>query len=207
MKKKTTDASKKLPAVKLYLGDIEEIETDLKAIGAEVTYSNPTHEFDSLDDLKVNNPKRIQELTITASKPYISIRIEKNSVRLYSYGEPQAVGILLSLYDHLKHNSRWFTRILNPDIWFFAFIFTVCSAAFFFPIPAHKKAFLVTGSIPLILLLLSLLGRIKGFTLIYLDHKHQVLSFWERNREGIIRDIIKVTLGGALGFIIGYLTK
>ncbi|MFA4973118.1 MAG: hypothetical protein WC683_10910 [bacterium] len=191
MKKKIKHLSTSLPPVKLYADDIDFIVSNIKTVCSELKFSDSCNEYDSFDDLKLNNGSKIKEISICGRDKdcyaYIAVEVEKYGIYLYSNRDtPTFAGVWFALKDYLKRKSGWYSRFLN--IWFWAFFSWVLLIILLTSSKASLKvtylAYIVL-SVSFFFLVMSALIKWKGST-VYLEKKYKILGFWEKNRDQVI---------------------
>jgi len=212
MKKRTKSLRQELPPCTLFLDDIEEIIQKMKAVTSDIKFANKDYEFDSLKELIKNSGNKIKELDISGYG--ISVDIEKHRISIYVSGyKEKDIGIFYTLREFLKNKAGWLRRFLRPWRWWLIFWFSLMGIGIICVIIKNVpelKMFVDIFSIILGLMLfcwvISLLLMWKGST-IYLERRHKVSKFWERNRDTIIVGIITAIIGGIVVGIITYFLK
>ena len=211
MKKvKESSKSQSFPSVELFLSDLEEIYEILTETSKEINISSGEYVYESLRDLRENNPQKIKKLEFQGHNPYISLSFKKsiNSVWLY-------------IGDVTKESENAFYRIsaiLNkkklPLSKFFTFpLFVIFNIIFFillcipkdliqniFP---SKISFLSFVFLPLILSIFCFLFSTGYLSKINLINKNKRSTFIKRKKD----DIILLIIGAIIGFILNELFK
>lgn len=206
MKKRIPSLSKFLSPVTLYLDDINEIVDKMHSVTPEVSFATKDYGFDSLEEVREMKGDKLKELYITGGRYDISVDIKKHSVYLHTWGGSEANAALWhSLREYLKRKSGWHSRFLNIGAWSIIFAFWLIGSLILLTITERraevyhsaKSLTFVTGGITLFFLILCFLNLWKG-SKIYLDRRHKVGNFWERNRDEIIKGIIYALIGGVI---------
>jgi len=221
MKKKRSDLSRHLSPVKLFLNDIEEIITIIQSVCPEVNIANRDYEFESFEELKENSGHRLKELkisghsTVLSNRSYVSLDIKKYDIFLYSGAESEAVvGVWYTLKEFLQKKAGWISRFLNAVVWFWIFWIWLLISVILLEttkkyIEVHNIvepfAIIALGA-AFLFLLLSLLKHWRG-SIIYLERKHKVSNFWERNRDNIITGLIGAIIGATITLAGQFLIK
>ena len=207
---KESSKSQSFPSVELFLSDLEEIYEILTETSKEINISSGEYVYESLRDLRENNPQKIKKLEFQGHNPYISLSFKKsiNSVWLY-------------IGDVTKESENAFYRIsaiLNkkklPLSKFFTFpLFVIFNIIFFillcipkdliqniFP---SKISFLSFVFLPLILSIFCFLFSTGYLSKINLINKNKRSTFIKRKKD----DIILLIIGAIIGFILNELFK
>lgn len=211
MKKiKESSKSQSFPSVELFLSDLEEIYEILTETSKEINISSGEYVYESLRDLRENNPQKIKKLKFQGHNPYISLSFEKsiNSVWLY-------------IGDVTKESENAFYRIsaiLNkkklPLSKFFTFpLFVIFLSIFFIllyipkdliqKISPSKISSLSFVFLPLILSFFCFLFSTGYLSKINLINKNERSTFIKRKKD----DIILLIIGAIIGFILNELFK
>lgn len=218
MRKKAFFLEKDLLPVKLYKDDIDEIIKNIKGcfLNGEIKFSNEDYEFESLEEMKQHCGNKVKNLSIEAwlpnEFPYSSFSLEISSkVLLSSHGTSEGVkGLWYSLKEFLQRKSGLHAKILRSGIWgFILFILSILGVFLIigmrekYPQQTEmiSKVYVVVLCILLVFWILSIIHKWKG-SIVFLDHKHEVSGFWERNRDQIITGIIYTVIGTAIGIFL-----
>jgi len=208
-KKKTLEGHTLLKPVRLYLDDLEHIIERMERDDLGIIISDTDSEYESLEEISEYRGSVITNISITGRKkedlPYIQISFSCDNIALILHGEDEKLTILWHEFKgFLKSKFQWHQFILNPWIWLFVLLGSpailvwsmVFGAPTEFVIPTYF-IFLGCASVPL---LISYLLR-QYYPLLYLDRRHKIMNFWQRNRDNIFLLII----GGLLGATIKWL--
>ena len=211
---KESSKSQSFPSVELFLSDLEEIYEILTETSKEINISSGEYVYESLRDLRENNPQKIKKLEFQGHNPYISLSFKKsvNSVWLH-------------IGDVTKESENAFYRIsaiLNkkklPLSKFFTFpLFVIFNIIFFillcipkdliqniFP---SKISFLSFVFLPLILSIFCFLFSTGYLSKINLINKNERSTFIKRKKDDIILLIMGAIIGTIIGFFLNGLLK
>lgn len=213
MKKRADDQDKKFPPCTLFLDDIEEIIQQIKSVTSDIGISDKSYEFDSIEELIQNSGSKIKELKLRG-RYGISVNIAKHSIYLFVSGyDEKYIGVFYILREFLKSKVGWLRRFLRPMRWLFIVWFSLIGVPIISTIIKHKpelkvidQIYTIIFGLMLLFYVISLLLTWKGST-IYLERRHKVSKFWERNRDTIIVGIITAIIGGIVVGIITYFLK
>ena len=214
MKKvKESSKSQSFPSVELFLSDLEEIYEILTETSKEINISSGEYVYESLQDLKENNPQKIKKIEFQGYNPYISLKFKKSL--------SSANSVWLYIGNVTKESENAFYRIsaiLNrkrlPLSKFFTFpLFFIFYSIFFIllyiPYDLIQKIFPSKISIlsfiflPLILSIFCFLFSTGYLSKINLINKNKRSTFIKRKKD----DIILLIIGAIIGFILNELFK
>lgn len=217
MKKKNIYYSIKLPPLRLYLDDIDEInsilETDYKDYNIETT----EYELESLHEVKDLKEDKIDSLTFKSLKPYISLKFAYNGTTLVcEEDDTKSVGILSKIKAILDKrtlsikfvDNNWFGILLISGIFILLFLAMLSGKTMLISKEYTYSLFISTftylGVVVLIAFLMDLVTNRKH-TLIYISYKKERPNFFVRNKDGFILVLIGALLGSMFGAFFTYI--
>lgn len=204
MRKKNKHVYKTLKMPVLYREDLRLIEDiitqDLKA--DKYTLETNEYEFNTVSDIPRDTDPS-SEFNISILNPYISIRLSRKSASVFALSDDiSSVGAVAKFHSVLQKRERsilyWFIEIISWVI-----------------LPLNIAVFLLArsrGELDLIFGItfgfLSLLGwilyfyyRLYSFSKVYFIYSQKRLTFWHRNRDALIVDIILAAVAVLFGII------
>lgn len=223
----------KLPQVCLYMEDIDEIVAKMRSACSELRFSDETHEFESLEEMKDKRGCVTGTLEITGYIPvtaWMSLDIRADGTTLSTDGCSDAmVGVWYYLRDYLSKRVRAGFRLpvmLSPfwsgflDAFLYSALFwvsviVIAVTAYNYgskgtvPLPIKenpKLASLYFAFLALAILrvVTSIWPKKKG-SLVYLEPKCKVRSFWQANRDKIYLVIITATITAIITLVVSWL--
>lgn len=222
MKRVEGEFEVRLPPVRLYLDDIEDLWgkfIEFKNIRIE----HKDFEYDSVDELKAHvSRKTISELKITAISAldkvgflgYMSVNISPNDVTIYANkncgDKPAAIA------EYLRKKTHWYSWVpASREVTAFVQGFTgvaLLSAVFVTVNEITPGPIVIRGLALLAAELLAfyfiLPDRVwAGGSRIKLYRAASETSFWERNGERIVVLAISSLMTGVIGFLLGRISK
>jgi hypothetical protein len=197
-----------VPAVSLYLDDVEMIIEDLRRGGLQVRFSDAEYEFADLDECIEVRGVSPSSLNIDATAEgfsAVSLHIKRwfpyGALWLYASSEASQQ-VAFRIRELLDRRRRWSTQLLVPRFWWGVAVLIVVVELIGLiprlrttinPLLLPLLAFPAVG----VALFSGLVSRGFG-SRINLAHKHAATTIWSRNREKVIFGAI----GGAIGAVL-----
>lgn len=204
-----------LPPVKLYLDDIEKIVEILREVSTTIKIETDEYSIEDVKELASLDKERVTELNIQSAEPYLNLRIgpQKSWLNI-AKDEPSSRGTFEKIKEVLFLRRRKALGFLDKWSITFPLTWLLGFATVEFMIKAIRGGgtLFIIGSIisPLILLFYLLLASYfwsHGSFIIILRRRSQEQSFIKRNKDRIIVGVLLALVSGAIGLIIGRLTK
>ena len=209
MKKIETSIGEHLRPVVLYVEDLEQLERILQEGSPEVSIRTKTHQLESLTELLQLPTAEINELELTAMKPYVSVSFGPAHIWLYASDDtPAQRGVFekIKAFLNTRKQSTWlFSPILDGLLlgaginalawsilgrhWHGAVVSTVgIVVAIAFAVYAHRR-------------------RFRRFSIIRPRRRAESPGFMTRNADRIVLAVISALLGGVVGVAIDRLAR
>ena len=200
--------------VKIYLDDIEEIIKIMNREGKGVEISDKTFKYESFDDLKHETQKRLKSLHLESHSPYITLDLGVGTTGGGCLAaESAAKGQFLEIKERLLQRKRWFSFLSSSKM-------LLCiPAAFLIPIIILQipreilqsaryynftiLSLIIEGILVVLAFLVPFIAGSGHFASINLVASDQRETFWTKNKDPIIRDIIVGLFLVLVGFILG----
>ena len=212
MKRVRQSGTRYIPPVRLYWEDVEEL-AKLVAPDGDVKVVSGDFEYESLDELqRANAGKSISSLRLSrCGGTGVSIDIEKSGVWVFGYGPdlPEAAQVVM----FLRERSAWYLWSSRGRWW--AWLWYVCGCLTMLLLGAVLVALTDADKSLSESEFWSLTALALGVPWLFLGRDHLVIgskifavrstettSFWERNRDYLIRDLIVVTIGAVVGYLL-----
>lgn len=197
------------PSITFFRDDVEEILAILNATCKNVTISDGTYSFGSVDELIQTKGSRPRELSLSGGSPYVSLSIKPltlTGVHLYADGSEGAEIPFLKTKEYLRRRARRLGLSL-PLPWVLlgmGILTNILNLRFPDLIPIWiPMAFNILASITFLNRLIE-----RGvFCRIRLERRHEATTFWSRNGERIIVGLIGVILGALVKELVTWVTK
>ncbi len=210
-KKKDESLREDISPVRLLRDDLERILDTLREAQLEVTLSDSTHVFDSLEDVISGRGQRPRRLKIKGGRGYdsVSIDIRGPQATLSAYGD--LLGLGHQLKSILQASIPLRARFLNPWIMFFAIQALFVFDEFF--LLFHRGSQTLTFSrlfiLPALFLVGLLLAAITDRHLNYgvLLKRRHVGGFWKRNADQLFLLILGTILGAIVTLVVQWFVK
>jgi len=211
------------PPLKIYLGELEEIEKLLTQDGAVIEILTTEYKYTSIqeltDDLSKKHLQTVKSLRIktnTNFKTYVNLEMYESVASLYvSPTDRGGAGIFYKLDDILRrcriplhkfynHKFRYLLAIVGIIVGYGSFLLSQNLLPYVFIIWSASVGTLIW---------FAWSGYIvsKRHSIIALVHKHSEKNFWQRNKDALLVSIISAIIGFILGIaatlISLYLTK
>jgi hypothetical protein len=206
MRTKEKNLSFRVPCIKIFLDDIENIIKIMSEGGNIVKISDDRVEYDSLDELIQKNKAKLAVLYLKNNSPYISLDLKRGGMgggRIYSSGvdgEP----LFFSLKEFLLQKRRWFSfltsRAAGMIVWITFYLSFFCALY----LGKSNPYFYNFGLLFIISIILILANYFSGngyFTLIDLSYSYKKQSLYERYRD-LINGIICIILGAIITWLL-----
>ena len=214
MKKIIGSLSERLPPVRLYLEDLENIVELLNEADAHIEIQTQNHSFQDLTDLEKLPVKSLQELKfMTKGLLYISLDFEKRRTFLFIL---KNTGIQRSVFSKLqeflisrRRQTFQFGKSWDNQFYTINGVAFILLILYFVLCNIFNLDFLFSsiGGIVIytVILILALVRDFTNKTVIYLKYKSEMPNFWERNNDQIGLLIISLILTIAITAVVTYL--
>lgn len=203
-----------VPPVKLYLDDLQEIETLLKEhYGDKIEIRTKEYKFNSVDGLQQLDEPKIYHLKISVGEGIfasdVEMELKRSEATIFCRTDtPKDHGIVNKLKELLLNRKR-LARKLRP-LWFLCLIASLVVLYLFQRYSTSLPIILVLAIIALILVTLQLwivLADIRYHCIIIPKWKRDAPSFWTRNKDQIWLLIIGAIVGAIITAIVTLLLK
>ena len=198
--------------IKLFRDDLDAIMDKLKEKLKDLTISDKSYSYESLDELahsKGSKPPLLSLSSYSQDMGSVSLDFAKSYVFVYASPGPVAQSLWYELKAYLLAKVPWHYRVLNPWIWGTAFFFTSSiGSAIIGRMPSGSQLPTWTMWLLLILLLawlLSLLNRRLAYG-VRLVRRHEA-GFLKRNSDQILVAIVSSIVGVLLTLAVQWLIK
>lgn len=190
--------------VKVYDSELREMWTLLTELGGFVKITDDEFEYQTLDQVIEQRGQIVKTLTFEIDVPALSFKIGQGKTELHYGGHLEAISTFTQLQALLKSSRR---PVLNS-------LFNVYTAsgaiALLVLLIIISRPVSLVGSLAIVLsvfaiVILSGVNHNGGFSRILFMNRHEASSFWQRNKEDLLRDIISHTLTFLLGMLATYL--
>lgn len=210
MKEKSQSIFTRHPSVILTLDDIELIYAIVNGISENITLSDEKYKYDSLEELRQRKKKRLRELKITTILPTVSFEVSGfiRTVDLYTDGSEQSLIAYYKIKHLLSQRKRPLLGFLSSGF-IIGLVFVVPMILYSFP-PLSEyelRQYLFWPGVNLgwIIILFRSFNNTGAFSSLRLTREHEQESFWERNREDLLKNILLILLTAILTFVVSYL--
>jgi hypothetical protein len=201
--------SKEYLPLRLFLDDLQEIENILKGPAQSVSIKVRGFEFDSIDEFSKNSGHRkITDLQITCSTPYVSLEFTRFSARLYVGSSDDTAAGLFHKLDQLLTQSRipfWFLHS-----YYFVWVLNILlplNTAVVSNEPTSTSVSLVAGA----WIFRVLYVRLRRHSTVILSNRNERSTFLSRKKDDLILALISGIIGALLGIagtlIVNQLTR
>lgn len=199
MEKITKSISKEYAPVVVYLDDLEAIENVLLEKSTHIEIKTEDYKYSSIKELSEKSKnKRIQKLHIESTNPYLNIEFDKLWTRVYcSLDSLEAAGIFWKLDQIIKG-----TRRLGKLSFFYKFsALWIINGIMVLVSKFLSLNLIIAQSVSVLLLAFTLwilyinLTRHSEIVLIYKSSK---ITFWNKNKDAIIVNLITALVTFAL---------
>ena len=207
MEKKTPSRSETLKPVKLYLDDLEQIVSILKAESSEVKIETDEYKYESLEELVGSKKETIYKLKLICGKwPHVDLNLNSYSVELFiSEDEPKLRGVFEKIKEILVKRERIYRRFVSFR---WAMIFSLAPGIIFLGkvvfFPSAPTPFSFLWFFIILSLIINLWLRLERdkYSIIVLKHKIDQESFLKRNKDQVWLLIFGAVFG-IVGTVLG----
>jgi hypothetical protein len=196
--KRSKSYSREYRPVILYLDDVNAIITAVNA--KEMEIYNENYRFSSLEELKEHfGPAEINIITLAFLKPSVSVEFLKYTARVFVGSDPNSGQTFHEVDEILARCAR------KPAI-IYSFWFGLFGAApGFVPLfVKHNEGWANTATGCWVALFFGSVCwasyvRFRRYATVYLVRRHERKSFWQRNSDQIVMQVITLIIGAVLG--------
>ena len=210
--------SEKFTPVILYFEDIQHIVSIMKEVSDKVTLRTDVDShtpdmlsFDNVNEWAESGRDFFTYMEIVASNPSSSLYLHKDRVWLYIQQDTTKNRGAFDKIKKILESRRRFDFYLPKD-WMHIHLFTIIIAPSIYIIFIGK-----TLAIQATAAVIAYFGiglsfrttyiRTNRSSVIYSKRRGDVPSFWKRNSEKLLVDLIKMSIGGVVGGALGYLIR
>lgn len=195
----------RFPPTSLYRTDIENIIEMANDRELDVKISDKDYEYYSLDEVQEQRGNRVDNLNIVMDKDNsiyktLDLLIEKDGITVRCQKEDHLVPLWHEIKEVISKRVPWYARLMSPLSGAWAIVVWLWlgpSAGEFNALPwAFAFAWLGLLGVFSFATIFSINYRLKNRG-IYLQKRHEVRDFWERNGDRILM----LFLGTALGIV------
>jgi general stress protein CsbA len=197
-------------SVNLYRDDLEEIIEKLTETCKEVIIEDNEYRYDSLDDLFTKRGPNPKQLSINSREPYVifNVKIKPRWTSLGTSGEGDNLVPYFYIKQLLESKKRSGLEFLLTGPQSTLFFLLIIGLVF---IPASIRA-VIPGwikwtyiiSLMVVSVTLGQLYNFGAFTKLSLKRKHEEPSFWARNKDELLRQLLSNLLAFGLGLLAAY---
>ena len=213
MKRLISTIVRKLPPIKLYLEDLEYLDSQLRSIPANVTIFTDEYEFENVEELsKTVKEKVVRKLNIQAITTdgfTIGLVVAEDSAHLSLVGanDAKARGVFEQLLTYLRERRNSVIMLIVRSAWPIVLLLTSVTIYSGVQHQGHVSPTLLISWIIICLVCLIVATAIndRSYTTIYLKHRADAPSFWERNWEKILIAVVNLIIGIVLGWLARFL--
>lgn len=212
MKKISNNEPMILSPVKMYWDDLKEIH-DRMETGRELQVKSGEYSYSSLEELKEKTKKNhINEIEFTARSEHfnnrISVDIEPG--RIWIYQDSESTETAAKVKELLTKNSPWYMYSPDSPAWhMLTGAIGWIPLIIFFTLSSNVESVYLRLVMPFIgvgiILWTFKNSPILGRSKIFISLRKDKLTFWERNKEQFLRDLIIALISGFIFFLLGYL--
>lgn len=194
-----------LPAVRLYLDDIEGIAQQIHAAGFNPYFADDEYEFSDLEEfinVRGVTPSNFEVGTDTHD---LSIDIHRwnffGGLWFSALGATEREKLAFTIRELLERRRTLLSRVLQPAPWYTiaAFLFSASIISRFVPAMAALAPELTLASVAICMVGMIAQSVAHGFgSQVNLAHRHQTSTFWSRNAD----KLILAALSGIVGAIL-----
>jgi hypothetical protein len=193
----------RVPAVELYLEDLEQIVSMLDGGTGPPRVLSGKYEFEGgLAELLAARGSQPDHLDLRSPKLGVSLELPQKpeSSYLWSDGSPEADGVFLRLKEFLLQRRRWQDRVPSPFVaWMVAVVVSLGLTVVRLSTKATWNSLLTWT--PYLIWLISLAARRR--TRVVLLRRHESPSFWARKKDDILLLLIGAIVGALGAWIFG----
>jgi len=205
--------------LRLYREDIDEVRGMLEKRCGQITISDESYIYNSLDEMKSRRGPRVHLLKLGAKNPYVSLSLGARKIsRLYrddsnslyvSDGSNENEYLFLKVRDYLRTREAQLPRFVN----FWGILLVGLLVLPLNHLISHSHISALSRSIGATIVFCSLIlydllffvYASKGFSIVSLEPRKGHPSFWARNRDELVRTIIAAIIGGAITLLIQWI--
>ncbi len=213
MIKKKKSIRVKIPAIRLYLEDLKEIEGVFNENTKEHQIETNEFEYKNLEECLNHQTGQgidiLNDVSFSSHNPYISLEFKKDSAALYgSEDSTNTYGIIHKIQAILRKRFRFVRYFANA--WFPLLLIILLNL-----IPRETAGYLAKYSIPLAIailvsyILIIFLFLIWGFRLsminhsiVHLKNRNSYEGFFTRKKDEIIISLISAIVGAIISVIV-----
>jgi len=207
MKKLTESHSSSIERFRLYREDIEDIYAIIAEVGKNITIESEGYSLKDLAELDKLGSYRLRTLKISSTDPYISFDFEKGRLWLYIANDTVIARGAFEKIAKLVRRRQTIVRKLFYNTYIPAVLLGFYSYRFA-SIMRHdtidlKNGILLFGIGAIVLLynIFMLLNVLKNSGIIIVKSKKELPSFWTRQKDNIISNIIYLLAGSILTIV------
>jgi hypothetical protein len=182
--------------------------------GSVVEISGDKFNYDNIAEL-TQNQKDGRKLSLIANSPYISLGFDAGASLSASH---EAEAKFLKIKEILQERERWFSSLLSNNflkcsMWLMiAFGIFNLLAKMFHILPSLSDTinylYIVVFTFSFLLFIVNLFFTTNGyFVSINLEYSSKRQSFWVKNKDQILVELVKAILIVALTIVVGVLTN
>ncbi len=203
MKQKVNTLSKNFTAVKVFLDDLSLIESILKEGCSDIKFETKDYEFSSVEELQNTfGNQNLSQLKISTWEPYITIRLDQLSARLYCGSDKtKDVGIFYKLNTVLSRAQR--KPAFLYSYWSFLTGNILLSLVSLLPESYLPKILFVGVGVVFIFWVcwVSYIRLLKTSDII-LSAQTDIKSFWFRNKDQVVVGVFIAIITALLTVIV-----
>lgn len=198
-------------SVNLYRDDLEEIVEKLTETCKQVIIEDNEYKYDSLDDLYKKRGPNPKQLSINSREPYVifNVRIKPRWTSLGTSGEGDNLVPYFYIKQLLESKKRGGLEFLltGPQsmLFYLLLIGLILIPRSIRSVVPNWAQWTYIASVLVVSVTLGRLYNFGAFTKMSLKRKHEELSFWDRNKDDILRQILSNFISFALGMLAAYL--
>ena len=206
MKKLKTYESIKIPAVTLYLEDLEKINQVFQENAQEYNIKADEYGLDSFDEIQNIAAQKLNKFAVKSGQPYISIKFDKDGACIsFMTSDRFARGMAKDIEEILKHRKKWQKYVTGLDALVIMFFLLALQGAILIAVN-YKYVQQIPNYLMRILEILFVGASVLYFvkikhTEIHLNNKP--MKFWSKEKEKVFLLII----GGGITFLVQILLK
>jgi hypothetical protein len=209
MKRIVENHSEGFGFLRIYREDLESILVVLEELGKPVTIQADGFELDTAKELFGLRVERLRKLSISVSDPYVSLDYENNRIWLYiAKDDIQSRGVFEKLKLVIKkRQNRLQQFLLNPIVWGVSMAgVLILDWAAGKNLKIGLVAFLLIVGASLIIGVAYATFAIRaapyGISRINISYKKELPSFWKRQKDNILSNLLFMMIGAALTIAI-----
>jgi hypothetical protein len=197
-------------SVNLYRDDLEEIIEKLTENCKQVIIEDNEYRYGSLDELFQKRGPKPKQLSINSREPYVifNVRIKPRWTSLGTSGDGDNLAPYFYLKQLLESKKRNALGLLvsGPQSLLYVLVLVAWVVLLHFAKATPRWFGWVFISVMIIIsVILGRLYEFGAFTKLNLKKKHELPSFWDRNKDELIRQILLSLITFGLGMLAAYL--